>query len=145
MNWGNKLILVFVAFGSFMSFMVYRCMKSPVNLVAKEYYRDEIAYQQVIDSRENTAALSSKVKLAQSNDSISIWLPEEMKDRPVTGNILFYCAADASRDRQLPLQVNANALQQLSVKTFVPGNYLVKISWEASDMHYYSEEPLIIH
>ena len=145
MNWGNKLLLVFAAFGSMMSFMVYRCMKEPVNLVSKEYYRDEIAYQEVIDSREKTNALSSRVKLLENNTSIAIILPAEMKEKKVTGNILLYCPADARYDREFVLHTDSAASQSVSKKSLAPGRYLVKISWKADSTNYYSEKPLTIH
>ncbi len=81
MHWGNKLLLVFGGFGCLMTYMVYRCMQTPVNLVAQEYYRDELAYQAVIDSKKEVAQLNSQVKLQQEQDSISIRLPREMKDQ----------------------------------------------------------------
>ena len=145
MNWGNKLILVFIGFGAMMSFMVYRCMKVPVNLVSKEYYRDEIAFQEVIDSRAKTNALGSKVKLSESKDAIDLTLPAEMKQKKVEGNILLYCPADARYDRQFALQTDSAASQSLSKETLAPGSYVVKISWKADSTNYYSEESLIIH
>lgn len=145
MNWGNKLLLVFVAFGSMMSFMVYRCMKQPVNLVSKEYYRDEIAFQEVIDSRAKTNALSSKIKLSESEDAIGITMPAEMKRQKMEGNILLYCPANARYDRQFTLQADSAAFQALPKKEVTPGSYIVKISWRSNNVNYYSEEPLIIH
>lgn len=144
MNWGNKLLLVFVGFGSFMSFMVYRCMQAPVNLVAKEYYRDELAYQQVIDGKALAQTLSSDVHLQQSADSISIQLPAEMKALPIKGQVTFYCAADARKDRQFDLQPNSTALQQLPNKLVLPGQYLVKVDWLVGDARYYSETPFTV-
>lgn len=144
MNWGNKLLLVFVGFGSLMSFMVYRCMQSPVNLVAKEYYRDELAYQQVIDGKALAQQLSSDVQVQQSTDSIRIQLPAEMKDRAIKGQVLFYCAADSRKDRHFDLQPDDAALQRLPNKLVLPGQYLVKVDWLVGDARYYSETPFTV-
>lgn len=144
MHWGNKLLLVFAGFGCLMTYMVYKCMQSPVNLVAKEYYRDELAYQAVIDSKTQAAQLQTKVILQQENEQISIQLPREMKDQAVRGQVHFYCAADAGRDRRFDLQVNRDGWQQVSRAALLPGRYLVKLSWEAGNKHYYTEEPFTI-
>ncbi|MDF2192386.1 FixH family protein [Paraflavitalea sp. CAU 1676] len=141
MNWGNKLILVFVAFGGFMSFMVYRCMQAPVNLVAKEYYRDELAYQQVINGRTAANALGGHVRVQQSSDSILIQLPAAMQQQTVQGSVVFYCAADSRRDRRFDLAVNNDALQVLSRDSLLPGRYVVKVSWKAGTEQFYAEEP----
>lgn len=140
MNWGHKLILVFIAFALSLSYMVYRCMQLPVDLVSKDYYRDELAYQQVIDGAGKAGQLSSKVQLRQDTGYIVVQLPPEMCNRAVKGNILFYCAANAGRDRQLALQPDTAARQLISTRSFIPGNYTVKITWEAGGVQYYSEE-----
>lgn len=145
MNWGNKLILVFIGFGTMMSFMVYRCMKVPVNLVSKEYYRDEIAFQEVIDSRAKTNALGSKIKLSETKNAIGLTLPDEMKQQKVEGKILLYYPANARYDRQFVLQTDSAAFQSLSKETLVPGKYVIKISWKSAGINYYSEEPFTIH
>ena len=141
MNWGNKLMLVFVAFGGFMSFMVYRCMKAPVNLVAKEYYRDELAYQQVINGKNAANGLAGKVTVQHQGDSVLVRLPAAMQAQSVSGSVLFYCAADSRRDRRFDLTVNNDALLSLSKDSLLPGRYMVKVSWEAGAKHYYAEEP----
>ena len=145
MNWGNKLILIFIAFGAMMSYLVYRCMKVPVNLVSKEYYREEIAYQDVIDSRKNTSTLSSTVRLTENKETIGLILPAEMKHKKTEGKILLYYPANAKYDRQFTLQTDTTAFQALSKETLMPGNYVVKITWQADGTNYYSEQPITIH
>lgn len=138
-------MLVFVAFGGLMSFMVYRCMKTPVNLVSAAYYRDEIAYQQVIDSREKANALQGKVNFSEATASIGLYLPADMKHKKITGDIVLYCAADARRDRQFTLQTDSAGFQSIPKKTLVPGSYIIKLSWQADSIRYYHEQSLTIH
>lgn len=103
MNWGNKLLLVFVVFGGGISYMVFRCMQTPVDLVSEHYYKDELAYQRVIDGTRQANALSGKVALSLTSKGFLVLLPPEMRERAVRGSIQFYCPADASRDRNFPL------------------------------------------
>ena len=144
MNWGNKLLFVFVIFGGFISYMVYRCMQTPVNLVNKEYYRDELAYQQVIDGSRKANALRDKVQLRQTGRDIFLQLPEEMKHTAVKGSILFYCPSDAGKDRRLLLQVDSGARQTISSHVFLPGQYMVKVQWESEGAQYFTELPFTI-
>lgn len=126
------------------SYMVYRCMQTPVDLVAKEYYRDELVYQDVIDGTRKANALSGKVILQEGPETISLQLPAEMKNTGVEGSILFYCPSDMAKDRRLPLQVDAGARQEISNRHVLPGHYLVKIRWESRGVRYYTEQPLVI-
>lgn len=144
LNWGHKLILVFLVFGGLMSFLVYRSVKTNFELVSKEYYKDEIAYQQVIDGARQAGLLSSKLSIAQQNDSVSIRFPEEMNSGVVTGNALFYYAPDARRDRRLPIGLNGSREQKISGSYFLPGNYTAKIWWQHGGKQYYAEQIITI-
>ncbi len=144
MNWGHKLILVFVIFAAGMIYLAYRCMHINTDLVTKEYYKDELRYQDVIDGTKSADSLSRKVQLIQRDEAITVQLPGEMKDEKVSGNIWFYCAADAKRDRHISIEMNSEGFQEINKKIFLPGNYTVKFNWTSNDRHYYSEQPLTI-
>lgn len=144
MNWGNKLILVFIAFGAFIGTMVYKCMQSPISLVSKEYYKDELNYQQVIDAGKSAALLSETVQLVQNNDAIQLQLPQEMKDQSPEGSIWFYCVNDGSRDRKFKLETGAGNSQDLPLEALRKGRYVVKIDWKAQGTSYYAEKEITI-
>jgi len=144
MNWGNRLLLVFVIFGSGMSYMVYRCMQTPVDLVSKDYYKEELAYQQVIDGSRHADALSSKPRLTATETGLRIQLPTEMKQKALKGLIRFYCPADATRDRVIPLSPDADAGQTIPKEALHPGQYTVSISWDTDGVNYFSQQPLTI-
>jgi len=117
----------------------------PVNLVATEYYKDELAYQDVIDATNNANALRTKASLMQSGSAIELQLPAEMKAHAVKGSILFYCPYNSSNDRRIELSVDSNAVQLLDIKKFSKGFYKVKIDWRDQHKHYYTEEPFTIN
>jgi hypothetical protein len=148
MNWGNKLLLVFAAFGGMISYMVYRCMQTPVDLVNKEYYRDELVYQEVIDGSKKANALSGKLKLRQEAGIISLQLPEEMKNTGtgLKGNIFFYCPSDVTKDRHIILQPDSAARQEITTgdKALLPGHYTVKVQWENKGIRYFTEQPFLV-
>lgn len=143
-SWGTGLLLVFVAFGGMMSYMTYRCMKTPVDLVAKEYYKDELDYQQVIDARQKADALSGRVELRQSGNAITVVLPDEMKNTAVKGSIQFYCASDASRDRNIALSPDADGGQHIATGLVQPGRYTVRVQWESGGVRYFEEKPFVV-
>jgi hypothetical protein len=68
MNWGNKLILAFVVFAAGMAFMVYQAVNTDFELVEKDYYKQELRYQQVIDGKAEAAKLSAAIELAPAQD-----------------------------------------------------------------------------
>ena len=70
-SWGNKILIVYVAFGMFILFMVYKAVNTRYDLVSKDYYKEELRYQDRID-RLNNAAKLSNVLVQQNTDAILI-------------------------------------------------------------------------
>lgn len=145
MSWGNKLLITFVVFGAGMIFLVYRCMKTEFELVDKDYYKNELAYQQVIDATERTGKLSGNASFIQTGAGLQLQLPAEMKGYEIKGEVLFYCAYDSHKDKRVPLDLNSAAFQQFAAGLLSPGKYLAKLSWSKDAEHYYYETPLTIH
>ena len=144
MNWGNKLIAVFIGFGVLMGYMVYRCTKVPVNLVSSEYYKDELAFQQVIDGNGMAMKLSTPVVLVANHRQLLLQLPPEMKSKTITGELLLYCPAKAENDKKFELRVDDNGRQAIPIDAHAEGNYEVKLSWQSDSIAYFSQQTLII-
>lgn len=144
-NWGHKLIFTFLVFSGFMSYLVYRCAETRYDLVSKEYYKDELEYQQVIDGTKMAAGLSSPVKVWQNESGITIQFPSEMKERKLSGQAWFYCPVDAGKDKKLDIDISSGAEFLVNNNVLSPGNYIVKINWNQEGKHYYSEQNFTIH
>ncbi|MFT3826990.1 MAG: FixH family protein [Chitinophagaceae bacterium] len=144
LNWGHKLILVFVVFAGLMSFLVFQCMHTNYELVSKEYYKDELTYQQVIDGTAKAKQLSSPVSITQSDGDLILQLPEEMKQQTVTGSLWLYCVTDSGKDKKIPLKPS-EGIQLINGSHLQKGNYVAKLTWQANGVEYYSEQSIAIH
>jgi hypothetical protein len=144
MNWGNKILLVFLVFAAGIFYLVYRSMHVNYELVSKEYYKDEIRYQDIIYASQRANTLSRKIEIRQSANVIAVQLPDEMKDEKVTGVMWFYCAADETKDRRISMQPDQRGAQEITKQKFLPGSYVVKFDWTSKNTRYYAEEPLTI-
>jgi hypothetical protein len=144
-NWGHKLTIGFMAFATMIIYLVVQSMHTKYDLVSKEYYKEELHYQQVIDGTSRANQLSNRATITQENDQLIIQLPKEMEQKVITGSLLFYSADNAQKDKTLPLHVNDNAMQTIDSRSFIPGNYTAKIRWESSGEQYYTEVAITIH
>jgi hypothetical protein len=144
LNWGNLLVIVFLTFGGMISYMVYRCMQTPVDLVAREYYKDELNYQQVIDASQRAGRLSGKVDLRQEGTRLALYMPKEMEHMRLTGSIQLYCPSDAGKDRRFVLQTDDAGRQYIGMDQVRPGRYTIRVQWQDRGEQYYVEEPLTI-
>ena len=143
MSWGYKLTFTFTVFAAMMGYMVYRCFGSNFELVEKEYYKSELRYQDVIDGTNNASALSALPAIQQTGKNILLQLPVEMKKKPLSGSVFFYCAYDSRKDRKIVLAVDENGAQSLG-PAIAPGIYTVKFDWHSNTKNYYAEQVITI-
>ena len=143
MNWGYKLLFVFIAFGGFMGYMVYSCIKTPVSLVTTDYYRDELNYQQVIDGSARARKLPGSVALTKDESFIQLQLPGAGNDS-TEGKIWFYCVNDGTKDQKYNLQPDENGMQRFVLEKFKSWRYIAKIEWKTAGSIYYTEKDIII-
>lgn len=144
MNWGNKLLVTFIVFGTGMGILVYKSMNTTYELVEKDYYKKELRYQEVIDGSNRANALSAAASLRQTDRGIILQFPQEMKNQAITGSVLFYCAYNQKQDKRFDLEVNPDGFQVFNSTQIVPGNYTVKIGWNSNGKDYYTEKPLTV-
>jgi hypothetical protein len=125
-----------------MSYLVYRSVTTNFELVDKDYYKNELRYQDVIDGVKRANALNDVVKLTPTVKGLELQLPAEMRDQKIAGTVHFYCAYDALKDRKFELNTDATGLQVLNAKLIASGNYTVKINWNAGGEEYYTEKSI---
>lgn len=142
MNWGHKLFIVILCFIGMMSVLVYKSVNTDFQLVDKDYYKNELKYQEVIDGADRASRLKTAAKIEKNGDKILVQLPDEMKGEKVTGALWFYCAYDAKMDKKISFFPDSNGIQTFDVSMFTPGSYTVKLEWFSNNTGYYKEQKL---
>jgi predicted DNA-binding protein (MmcQ/YjbR family) len=120
-------------------------MNTEFELVEKDYYKNELAYQQVIDASKRSGELTTVMKLTKSAEELKLELPAEMKGRKLEGEIWFYCAYDSKMDKKVSLKPDDDGIQLLPASLLSPGRYLAKVSWNDGKESYYQEISLTIN
>jgi hypothetical protein len=104
MNWGHKIIIVFVVFAAGILTLVTKSMRTKIDMVTPDYYGEELKYQQVIDGKQNAAALSSAVIVTQPEEGVMLTFPPELQGKAITGKLTFYRPSDSGKDiHQTPI------------------------------------------
>ena len=144
MNWGNRLLLVFIVFGLGMGYLAYRSTTTNFDLVETDYYATELRYQQEIDASKRAGALSQPVNIEQAASGVMIQFPAEMKNKKLEGTILFYCAYDRKSDRSFPVQPDTAGSQLIPAEKLPSGHFFVKINWKEGETKYYMEKQISV-
>jgi nitrogen fixation protein FixH len=145
MNWGHKIIIVFVVFAAGILTLVTKSMRTKVDMVTPDYYGEELKYQQVIDGKQNAAGLSAPVTITQVAEGVQLTFPHELQGKTITGKLTFYRPSDSGKDIHLPLQPDDAGHQLINRQLFIKGQYRLKVQWTMNDRPFYQEQPIHIN
>ena len=134
-------MFVYIAFVAGMVFLVFKASSQKFDLVTKDYYDQELKYQQVIDEAANTSKLSTPVSIETKEGELTISFPDEMKNKKKLVDFYLYYAADAKSDFRKSFELNENELVQ-ALPVGMKGMYELKLSWETGGVKYYFEKKL---
>jgi len=117
-------------------------MQSDVDLVSKDYYQKEIAYQQhmntVAQTKENNAEI--QVTLAEAAGQLVIAFPAFYEGQKVAGTVQFFRPSNAKLDFELPLNLNDARQQFIPVEKLEKGRWKVQVSSEANGKSFFTEQ-----
>jgi hypothetical protein len=140
LTWGHKLIFVFILFGTMMTYMVYRSFGTRVDLVSREYYNDELAYQELIDGAQTVSDKGAALKLTFRGRVVTVQQPDSSVTRPTEGTAWFYCVSDSDKDQKISLTDSSRGTGALAEVLLKEGRYIAKLRWSTADGDFYSEE-----
>ena len=147
MNWGYKIVVAFVLFAAFIGTLVGICVNQDISLVAKDYYRQEIAYQEQIDRMANQQALAQKPVVAYQRKAgqAVLTFPDPIKDEISQGSVHFFRPSDAKLDNKFAIRLNPEGLQYFDLSQYQKGLWKVKLQWASqSGKEYYDEMTIVI-
>ncbi len=143
-NWGWGITLVLVVFILFMLNLVYKCTQVNVDLVAENYYENEIKYQEQIDREQNSLELKQDIRIIKKDQFIELIYPSDFTREEISGTIQFFKPDDASLDFTLALSATESMSQEVSSLSLKKGWWFVKIRWTYKQVDYYTEEKLLL-
>lgn len=143
-NWGARIAVLYGGFVALIVILVAGSMRQDFDLVSKDYYSEEIKYQQVIDAGKNQATLSAPVSVHANETMVSIDFPSEFANKTLTGNIQFYAPVNAAWDKSVKLDMAGNSITIPRSELHATA-YTIKMNWEADGKKYYQETSLNLH
>lgn len=141
MNFGKWIVVSFVLFALFIGALVTLCIREDISLVSKDYYKEELDYQQQIKRLNNTEMLKQK-PIIKFIDQVGLKVTWEAKTKIEKGELKLFCPSNASLDKTFDLQ-SANE-QIFEMRSLKKGMYRVKLLWSMDGKGYYYEEEIFI-
>ena len=143
-NWGTGIALLYISFVVGMLTLVTMSTRQKIDLVADNYYEQELGFQQKIDKRERANALPEKLHWEVTPAGILIKYPSALLTQPLQGHIKLYCPSDNRKDTQFEVQPAANGEQLIPAARLQPGRYQLQIDWQAGETTYWNEGTLVL-
>ena len=126
MHWGKGIVIAFIAFIAFILYFVVRMAtddRANHDLVTSDYYKQELSYQKEIDAADKAAHKNIEVRVAQHENGLVIYFPEQFNPKEITGKVSFYRPSNKQLDFDLPISLSNTHL-------LVPDNRLVDGRWD---------------
>lgn len=138
MNWGKWIVVSFVLFAIFIGVLVTVCLRQDINLVATDYYNQELAYQKQIDRSKNTQTLAIKPDISVVNNSLLV----SFKDfnRLQNGELKLFRPSNPASDFTIELKPTADSVLTFDVQNRERGMYKAQLKWSMNNHDYYLEK-----
>ncbi|QTN38449.1 FixH family protein [Cryomorphaceae bacterium] len=139
-NWGWNIVAALVLFMTMIVVMVVKSVNTKVDLVAQDYYADEIAYQDRIDKEANAKALSGHFTWQRTEKGIALVFPEDFNAGDFVGKIQLYRPSDKKLDRTFEVEGIQDQQYTISKENLIPGKWEVQVEGESEGKAYYFEQ-----
>jgi hypothetical protein len=143
-TWGNAIFLVMTAFVLLMTSFMIRAANNQEELVAENYYEQEIAYQGEIDKLNTSGALSRPVAMEVAEGSLRITFPDEVQGLPITGELYLQRPSDSRADAHIPIALDAAGRMIVPLNGRMKGAYNAVLDWKAGTVSYLSKDRIHI-
>jgi hypothetical protein len=141
MHFGKWIFVAFVLFAIFIGTLVTLCIREDISLVSKDYYKEELAYQEQIQRLNNTAGLPQKpTVVVTTNAGLMVrWSSKTIIDN---GELKLFCPSNPALDKRFDL---SHASEQVfNLIALRKGFYRIKLLWSSEGKEYYYEQEIYI-
>ena len=139
---GNIILAGFAMMIIFMSYLVFRCINQPAEMVNENYYENELKYQDNINAKHNGDVYMQSFAITIHGSKIKLTLPIELTSNFQNASVTFYCVSDKTADVKIDLNNSSNGIYYLNASSWKKLNFIAKISIESGGKKYLHEMPI---
>ena len=123
--------------------VVFRAFQEDINLVANDYYQQEIEFQNQMDAISNAQNLPTPINMLIDRTAMAAAF-EFPGSLPVEGEIHFFRPSDNTLDQKIAIKLDSGMTQAISIGHLRRGLWKVKIKWHDGTKEYFEEKVLVI-
>lgn len=144
-SWRLFVVFPIVLFALAMILMVVISMTKNVDLVADNYYEQELKYQQQIDLKKNSVELSNLLKADANGNSVIIYADDPKALSGKSGEVIFYRPSDAAKDFKVSFMPDENGKQIISHPALTKGLWKIRLNLSGSGQSFAVDKSVFIN
>lgn len=144
MNFGVKITVLYLSFVALILTLVFMCFGQKVELVSKDYYAQEIAFQDKINAVNNEKSLNGSINHSVNGNEIILTIDSTLLSSDFEGTIVFFRPSDSSKDVKLKMNFN-NYTQIINGSSLIHGAYKLQLTWVTNHTKYFKEDVIFIN
>jgi nitrogen fixation protein FixH len=144
MNFGGKITVLYLSFVGLILTLVFMCFRQNVELVSKDYYAQEIKFQDKINATNNEKDLAGSISHSINGKEIVLTIDSALLSKDFEGTVNFFRPSDSSKDIQVKMNF-VNLEQIINTNVLIRGTYKLQLSWVSNHTTYFKEEIIFIN
>lgn len=144
--WPHAIVGYFIIFTAFVAVFISWAVKQNMDLVRKDYYEEEVRFQQQMEKVQRTQPLQAAIQVAYETGSstLNIRLPAAHGAQKASGRVHLYRPSNAGLDLDLPLLVSPDGQQKIKTAALQSGLWKVRLNWSSNGQEYFCERPILV-
>ncbi|MCC6235708.1 MAG: FixH family protein [Verrucomicrobiales bacterium] len=145
--WPYGILAAFVVFvGGLVTLVTTAQRHGRSELVAPDYYDQEIRYQTRMNAERRTAAIQGDIRVDYdaSTQTVAVGLPRQHGEAGVEGMVEFYRPSGAAQDRALPLRVQRDGTQIVEARGLTPGPWDIRLRWQSGTEEFATSRRILV-
>lgn len=122
-------MIAFISFAAFIGVLVTVCVKQNISLVSKDYYKDELNYQQEINALNNSAILKNRPVILVHQKKIEVVGVQN-------GELILVRPSDSRYDAKFLL----DSLKTFDLSDYPSGKYNASLRWKSDGKSFLIKE-----
>lgn len=143
MSWSYRITILYLGFVAIIVTLVTIASRQKIELESKDYYLQELKYQDKMMAIENAGKLSWSIDHAVDVETVTFTIPAEHVTT-VSGEIYFFCPSNSDNDVKIKMNFDIDGKQIISKTKLKTGAYKLKLSWSVKGKDYFKEEVITI-
>ncbi len=135
-SWVQGIFLVMTGFAVMMATFLFRAYHAQEDLVAENYYEQEIRYQQQIDKLGNVQRMGGTPAMDLIGDELVVSFPDVFKGETIKGELYLQRPSDARADDRIAFDLKDGEPLHVPIADRMKGLYKVHLEWSAGEENF---------